>query len=218
MHPHIESRSMPEPNSGCWLWLGWCNRYGYGEDRSNAGRTRRAHRLSYELSRGPIPKGMMVCHKCDVRSCVNPDHLFIGTAKQNTADMLAKGRHWAPRGEAGSASKITAKQATAIFNSTEPQAALARAYGIARETVRAIKRGNSWGHLDLLAEPHRPLGRPCRGKELPTTKLTADQVVAIFHDRRTQQVIADEYGVARSNVSRIKSGRTWKHLNLSRAA
>lgn len=89
----IEANSIPVPESGCWLWLGTTTPGGYGQ--IPAGRRERrvlAHRLSLEVSRGPIPAGLLVCHKCDTPACVNPDHLYAGTAKDNCRDMHARGR------------------------------------------------------------------------------------------------------------------------------
>lgn len=86
---------IPEPNSGCWLWTGTLKKpvrgLGYGHFRVS-GKTKVAHRVSWEIFRGPIPDGLCVCHKCDVSICVNPDHLFLGTRLDNIEDMVAKGR------------------------------------------------------------------------------------------------------------------------------
>jgi hypothetical protein len=82
----------PEPNTGCWLWDGANDRKGYGQLRV-AGRNRVATHISLELIGLKVPVGRMALHTCDMPPCVNPDHLFIGTARRNTADMTAKGRH-----------------------------------------------------------------------------------------------------------------------------
>lgn len=82
------------PN-GCWGWLGSTNGRGYGQLSSRHGRggsPEKAHRVSYEFHHGPIPKGMVVCHKCDNPPCTNPNHLFLGTQKDNMIDCSKKGR------------------------------------------------------------------------------------------------------------------------------
>jgi hypothetical protein len=93
----------PEPNSGCWLWEGAQNTGGYGKmgmGGAGAG-TDLVHRLMWEQHRGPVPPNRWVLHRCDMRACCNPDHLFLGTALDNMRDMHAKGRG---RIEAGPAS------------------------------------------------------------------------------------------------------------------
>lgn len=84
-------RVIPEPNSGCLLWEGACSTAGYGV----IGRDSKLfllHRVVWEETNGPIPNGMHVCHRCDVPGCVNIDHLFLGTPRDNALDMVAKGR------------------------------------------------------------------------------------------------------------------------------
>jgi hypothetical protein len=89
----IEKLSMPEPNSGCWLWLGQLSYLGYGQIMLSPGqRKTKAHRAAWEAFRGPIGK-LHVLHRCDNRCCVNPDHLFLGTRSDNMLDMYSKGRH-----------------------------------------------------------------------------------------------------------------------------
>jgi hypothetical protein len=93
----LEKRYEPVTETGCWLWTGVTMWQGYpvlaiGSRKLGTRKQVRAHRLSYEIYNGPIPSGMYVCHKCDVPICINPNHLFLGTAADNIRDMMAKGR------------------------------------------------------------------------------------------------------------------------------
>jgi len=80
---------------GCWLWTGSTGRGGYGQ-LSYAGKYQRAHRVAWILTFGEIPPGMFVLHRCDVPPCCRPDHLFLGTQRDNIHDMLQKGHHITP--------------------------------------------------------------------------------------------------------------------------
>ena len=82
----------PEPNTGCWLWLGATVGRGYGVFGVAPKDVRLSHRWLWEQTRGPIPAGMDLCHRCDTPACVNPGHLFVGTRRENVLDMWRKGR------------------------------------------------------------------------------------------------------------------------------
>lgn len=83
-----------EPNSGCWMWTASTDTHGYGQMYvDEQGKPKKAHRVAWQLFRGAIPNGMCVCHAHDDVWCVNPDHLFLGTHKDNSDDKVRKGRH-----------------------------------------------------------------------------------------------------------------------------
>lgn len=99
LRERFEAKYIPEPMSGCWLWLAsLCPKSQYGQIY-NAGRPETAHRVAYRLYRGDIPSGQCVLHHCDNRQCVNPDHLFLGSIHDNAVDMAQKGR--GPRSSKG---------------------------------------------------------------------------------------------------------------------
>jgi hypothetical protein len=102
----------PEPNSGCWLWEGAQNNVGYGKIGLGGGDggSGLVHRLLWEQANGPIPAGMFVLHRCDVRACCNVDHLFLGTPLDNMQDMHAKGRGKIEAGPAGQTAKTHCPQ------------------------------------------------------------------------------------------------------------
>lgn len=134
----LERNSMPEPNSGCILWLGSCMPFGHGRMRWD-GRLHLTHRLAWMAHRGEIPEGIMVCHKCDVPSCINPNHLFLGTNADNILDMYAKGRRVMTRGEKGPNAKLSDDQVRAIRADPRRQKLIAADFSICTQTVSSIK-------------------------------------------------------------------------------
>lgn len=138
--------------TGCWEWQGGKKHSGYGRVRYQ-GKDEYAHRLSYEIFVGAIPKGMFVCHHCDNPRCVNPEHLFLGTQADNMADMARKGRgkgrgrRGARPGSANPFSKLTEEQVALIREAEGIQQAIATQFGVGQSTVSLIRNGKRWRHL-----------------------------------------------------------------------
>jgi len=126
--------------AGCWLWRGPRNQAGYGQLHHRSGGATSVHRFSYELHHGPIPKGLFVLHHCDNPSCVNPDHLYAGTARDNTLDAMGRGRWVAPASAARTRrSKLTDDQVRAIRADTRKHVLIAIDHRIGVTTVYNIK-------------------------------------------------------------------------------
>lgn len=145
----IECLSIPEPNSGCWLWLGNVNKQGYGQIMMKDRKKRGAHRVSWQTFRGPIPSGLHVLHRCDVTCCVNPEHLFVGTRAVNMLDMYAKGRHKKVRltGATHPGSKLTEAEAIFILSTPKHTRGLAQRFGVSNSRISSVRKGTTWKHL-----------------------------------------------------------------------
>lgn len=132
-------------STGCWFWLGFKNHLGYGVLGKD-----RAHRVAYKLFNGPIPKGLSVLHRCDVRSCVNPEHLWLGTQTDNMRDCAIKGRsRTKPRfGEQNHASKLTNESVFSLRKMRNETGIsfkrLAEIFGVSTMTAYRACVGQSW--------------------------------------------------------------------------
>lgn len=143
------------PKGDCWQWKG-ATAKGYGQVQYKPGHSPRtgAHRYSYRLRFGEITGGRLVCHRCDNPLCVNPDHLFLGSHADNSADCVAKARTCAgemrsklTRGSRNGRARISEADAMIIRASKLPQKQIAAKYAISESAVGHIQRGRTWKHL-----------------------------------------------------------------------
>lgn len=155
-------------SDGCWLWTGAVGSHGYGVIGTGPHTTSTTHRMAYILQNGPIPNGMMVLHKCDNRRCVNPSHLYIGTAKDNARDLWERGSPVAqiqknitedveakrvaslPRGASHSRplAKLEESEVAKILESTDSQKAIATRFGVSQQLISKIKQRQYWRHVN----------------------------------------------------------------------
>lgn len=142
---NLFDHAIPEPNSGCWLWERAASE-GYGQLHVGNGKRVGAHRAAYEAAYGPLKEGQQACHKCDNRLCINPDHLFAGTMRDNFHDAIQKGRRQKKDGSFLRA-KLTTEQVFAIRADTRGSYVLGKEYGVHPSTIRQIRRRKAWGHV-----------------------------------------------------------------------
>lgn len=138
------------PLQGCWPWLAARNKRGYGVLGRRDRGTRLAHRIAWELTRGPIPAGLEVCHHCDNPSCVRPTHLFVGTQSDNIGDAQTKGRLVTPVNGPGESARHRTLRAKDVILIRALRARgfrlqpLAERFGVRFSQISKICRGTSW--------------------------------------------------------------------------
>jgi len=160
-HKYIAERIEIDDN-GCWLWTGAVSSGGYGRAVFQQEATG-AHRFSWIAHEGMIPEGMCVCHTCDVRKCVNPEHLWLGTTAENQRDCTAKKRRahgprngrstspeTSPRGERHGRARLNPSMVREIrsLRGKVSQSALGRRFGVPQTAISAVQLGKTWQHVE----------------------------------------------------------------------
>lgn len=133
-------------DNGCWEWTGATDLQGYGRIKSH-GKSLRVHRLTYEIFVGSILDGMYILHRCDNRICVNPEHLVVGTQRDNIRDMYAKGRGVDNSGENHGKAILTKDQVVEILDLLQrgySQKEIGQMYHVNSATINSIANGKSW--------------------------------------------------------------------------
>jgi hypothetical protein len=194
----------------CWNWIASCGSHKYGQMMVN-GKEDLAHRISWLLTYGENPAHLDVLHKCDNPPCVNPLHLFLGTAKDNAIDMVRKGRqNCAPlRGEQVSNSKLTTKKVKEIRDRLakgHKLSDIAKSFGVSYYTIWDVRKGRHWFHI--------PGAIPYKSK--PRRKLNKEniqQIRQLLSSGEKQWRIAQRFNVKCKTISDINCRKTWVYVN-----
>jgi hypothetical protein len=198
----------------CWLWTGGRSRKGYGKV-TVAARTLIATHVALLLDGRPVPPGLCALHRCDTPACVRPDHLFIGSRRDNAQDAIGKGRK--PRGSGSALALLTEPAVVAIreaYARGETVAVLAASHGVTVPTIVCVVRGRTWAHAGgPIADAKRPAVR--RGSERRTARLDEQMVKAARSRHQAGEPIADlgrAHGVSYKTMQDAVLGRTWRHV------
>ena len=201
------------PNDhGCMLWFGAKDSWGYGHLNIYKKETK-AHRLSYEIYFGAIPKGFYVCHTCDTPACVAPTHLFLGTPKDNSQDCLSKGRFKNSQGELNGASKLDLKSVMEVIDLLKhgySQTEIADIHGVTNTNIGYIHNNKSWAHVPRDLKPNGNKGE-INGR----AKLTVEKVIGIkklLSLGESCPSIAKKHSVSKECISKIKQNINWRHV------
>lgn len=187
----------------CWEWNKFTDKDGYGLFQINK-KAIRANRFAYLITKKELPDDMMVCHTCDNPKCVNPSHLFLGTAKDNIQDCVKKGRKFISAGELCGTSKLKEDDVKKIFelwkSGLYTKTGLAKMFNLAQPHVSRIINGNSWKYLS---------------RDFKKRKIIESDIADIFIKHkggRNYASIAKDYNVSPEQISNIIRGKFWKHL------
>lgn len=190
--------------NGCFNWRKHCGNHGYGVT-CYKNKLWTTHRLSFELFRRSIPTGMFVCHKCDNRRCLNPSHLFLGSAKDNSQDAIKKGRATKPPRSTQKLNPGQVREIAERYSNGAGSKSLAVEFGVTQRNILDICAGKTWQEVKRTKTERRPV----------QSKLTDDQVREIRARRLAGEQgtkIAMEFCITPSYVSAICKGRTLNRI------
>jgi hypothetical protein len=202
----------------CWIWIANTDRDGYGRI-SSKGVQYKAHRISWEIYNGPIPDELLVLHKCDNPPCVNPNHLFLGTHKDNSVDMVNKGRSNHSLGSTNPRAILSECDVLEILTSIENETItsihqIINKYKVSKSTIFQIFDGRSW---QCTVKDYYTFDQLKYLKNKIDTRgvLKFNDVIDIrirIARGETVTAVAYLYGVSYNTINSIKLNRSWKNV------
>lgn len=141
-----------DKSSGCWVWKGYKGKLGYSVVHYD-NKPMQGHRASYLIYKGNIPKELQVCHTCDNRACLNPEHLYLGSAKDNARDRDQRGRKASTLGSKNGNNKLCENQVVQIkkmLNEGKTLPEIAKYFPVTKSNIWCIKKGISWSHVNVI--------------------------------------------------------------------
>ena len=209
----------PKNKDDCWIWNGCLSNHGYGSFNNTVlGKMIRSHRFSYECYNGPIPDGMLVCHKCDIPSCCNPNHLWIGTPQQNNLDKMIKNRHSSKYGSECNLSILSEIDIIDIIERINNNELLSiqqicYEYNISTGAIYDIFKRKSWKHItnDISNDELKLLKEKIAGR--CRSKLSKEDVLKIRELllKHNYNSIANMFNVTNRTISLIDKNITHKN-------
>lgn len=207
----------------CWEWKR--KREGRYATFYLKGREYKAPRVAYSIFYGKDPSDLLICHKCDNPNCINPNHLFLGTEKDNSDDKIAKGREVFVKGESHPMSKLSDEDVVRIkylCSHGASSTVVGKEYGIGMTQVRRIVNGDSWKHLHDKAsvstdsiDRYKTKGDWAVGSRHGHSRMTEGIVLAMRADHKNGLSVGDiakKYNIHQSGASRIINRDRWKHI------
>lgn len=148
LRDHFLAYCFPGDPDECWDWTGSLDSNGYGHFKHRDKKVN-SHRVAYEIYNGEIPPGMSVCHKCDRRLCNNPNHLFLGTQRDNMADMYKKNRHaYGERNGISKLNPVSVREIRNLHSTGKPVSDIARKFDVSARNIRNIINRDTWRFID----------------------------------------------------------------------
>lgn len=188
---------------GCWIWKGTKTNKGYGKTT----KSKLVHRLSWEAFKGKIPLLMNVLHHCDEPACCNPEHLFLGSQKENVQDMCQKGRKVSCVGSKNGMSKLSEFDVIEIRKLSSigiTNRSISEKYGLCESEISQILYGKKWGHVKT------GIKKSCKRRNL--TDLEVREIKRMLKENMKNVDIANKISVSVARISHIKCGRNWTDI------
>lgn len=203
-------RNIKKNSMGCWEWKKSVRKDGYASSRWSGSSTIYVHRLSYLTFKGTIPEKILVCHHCDNRKCVNPDHLFLGTHSDNFQDADKKGRNQPlrdkhPLGSNHGNAKLTESDIPHIIQALKDGTSheeLSQKYGVSKAVISEIRNGKLWKHITK--------GETFKGKKL--READVKEILLLLKNKESMVAIASKFNVDKSSIWLISKNKSWKSI------